>query len=153
MPLHFPAQGDSSKCQESYSMWLLESHQTWPSHGSSQSQWFSNGGAYCCVPTPHAQIRRELGLSLQVLGVWLWNHLSRLLSLFGVLRPEASMPLTVPPPTMSPPPRSFLPVGIGGWYHSDTSTSWSEPSQRPRPVNTRGQLTPEACQRLRPVNT
>ena len=27
MPLHFPAQGDSSKCQESCSMWLLESHQ------------------------------------------------------------------------------------------------------------------------------
>ena len=26
MPLHFPAQGDSSKCQESCSMWLLESH-------------------------------------------------------------------------------------------------------------------------------
>ena len=27
MPLYFPAQGDSSKCQESCSMWLLESHQ------------------------------------------------------------------------------------------------------------------------------
>ena len=26
MPLYFPAQGDSSKCQESCSMWLLESH-------------------------------------------------------------------------------------------------------------------------------
>jgi len=26
VPLYFPAQGDSSKCQESCSMWLLESH-------------------------------------------------------------------------------------------------------------------------------
>jgi len=31
VPLHFPAQGDSSKCQESCSMWLLESHQQWSS--------------------------------------------------------------------------------------------------------------------------
>jgi len=84
---------------------------TWPSHGSFLSQWISNDGAYCRVPTPHAQILRELGLSLLELGVWLGNHLSRLLSLFGV-----------PPPIVPSPPRSFLPVGIGRWPLSDTST-------------------------------
>jgi len=66
---------------------------TWPSHGSYLSQWVSNGGVCCRVPTPYAQIPHELGLSLLELGVWLGNHLSRLLSLFGVPRLEASTPL------------------------------------------------------------
>ena len=66
---------------------------TWPSHGSSLSQWLSRGGAYCRVPTPHARIPCELGLSLLELGVWLGNHLSYLLLLSGVPRPEASTPL------------------------------------------------------------
>jgi len=46
---------------------------TWPSHGSSLSQWFSNGGAYCRVPTPHAWIPRELGLSLLVTRGVAWK--------------------------------------------------------------------------------
>ena len=70
---------------------------TWPSHGSSLSQWFSNGGVYCRIPTPHAQIRRELSLSLLGLRVWLGNHLSCLLLLFRVPRPEASTPLPCRP--------------------------------------------------------
>jgi len=63
---------------------------TCPSHGSFLSQWFFNGGAYYRVTTPHAQVRREVDLSLLVLGVWLGNHLSLLVLLFGVPRPEAS---------------------------------------------------------------
>ena len=35
---------------------------------SSLSQWLFNGGAYYRVPTPHARIPRELGLSLLVTG-------------------------------------------------------------------------------------
>jgi len=113
---------------------------TWPSHGSFLSQWFSNGGAYCRVPTPHAQILRELGLSLLVLGcgletTFLVYYHSRGTEARGLHAP------TVPPPTVPPPPRSFLPVGIGGWHHSGMNTSWSEPSQRPRPVNSLVHLT------------
>jgi len=107
---------------------------TWPSHGSSLSQWFSNGGAYCRDLMSHAHIHRELGISLLELGVWLGNHLSRLLLLFRVPRPARGLHApTVPPHTVPPPPRSFLPMGIGGWHHSDMSTSWSEASQRLRP--------------------
>jgi len=110
----------------------------WPSHGSYLSQWLSNGGAYCRIPTPHAQILRELGLSLLVLGVWLGNHLSLLLLLFRGTEARGLHAPTVPPPTMSPPPQSLSPVGIGGWHHPTVSTSWSEPSQCPRPVNAQG---------------
>ena len=83
-----------------------------PGRGSSLSQWLSNGGVYCRVPTPHAQILRELGLSLLVLGVWLENHLS--LSIFTVWDAEARglHAPTVPPPIVSPPPRLSLPVGL-----------------------------------------
>jgi len=45
----------------------------WPSHGSSLSQGPSNGGAYCRVPTPHAWIPSELGLSLLVTGGVAWE--------------------------------------------------------------------------------
>ena len=79
-----------------------------------------NDGAYCRVPTPHARIRSEVDLYLLVLGVWLRNHLSLLVLLFGVPRPEASTPLLCRL-LLSPPPRSFLPVGIGRWHHSNAS--------------------------------
>jgi len=35
-----------------------------------------NGGAYCRVPTPHARVLRESGLSLLVTGGVPENHLS-----------------------------------------------------------------------------
>ena len=73
---------------------------TWPTHGSYLSQWFSIGGAYCRVPTPHAQILRELSLSLLVLGVWLGNHLSLLLLLFWGIEARGLHALTAPPPIM-----------------------------------------------------
>jgi len=61
---------------------------------------------------------------------------------FGVPRPEASTPLSCRLLLVPPPPRSLPPVGIGGWHHPTVSTSWSEPSQRPRPVNARGLVDP-----------
>jgi len=50
-------------------------------------------------------------------------------------------------PTVPPPPRSFLPVGIGGWHHSGIGTFLVQ-----NPVNIRGRSTSEAGQRPRPVN-
>ena len=41
-------------------------------------------------------------------------------------------------PMVLPPPRSFLPVGIGRWHPSDVSAPWFRPSQRPRLVNAQG---------------
>jgi len=128
---------------------------TWPSHGSYLSQWFSNGGAYYRVPTPHAQIFRELGLSLLVLGVWLGNYISLLLLLFRGTEARCLHAPTVPPPTMLPPPRSLPLVGIRGWHHPTISTPWSEPSQRPRP--SRPPFSPHcaldgSCQVLTVVN-
>ena len=71
---------------------------------------------------------------------------------FGDIKASFSTPPTVPPPTVSPPPRSSLTMGIrrrhfpgllcfpgvhpSGSHHVDSS-------QRPRPVNARGQSTPE----------
>jgi len=60
--------------------------------GSSLSQWLFNGGAYYRVPTPHARIPHELGLSLLVTRVWLGNHLSSSIFTIEVPRPEASTP-------------------------------------------------------------
>ena len=60
--------------------------------GSSLSQWLSNDGAYYCVPTPHARVPCDLGLSLLVTGVWLENHISLSIFIVEVPRPEASMP-------------------------------------------------------------
>ena len=88
---------------------------TSPSHGSYRSQWFSNGGACYRIPTPHAQILCELGLSLLVLGVWFGNHLSLLLLLCRGTEARGLHAPSVPPPTVPPPPRSLLPVGIGGY--------------------------------------
>ena len=94
---------------------------------------------------------------------WYWGCGLETIFLFyyySVGVPEASTPLpcrlllvslpTVSLPTMSPSPRSLLPVDIGGWHHPAVSASWSEPSQRPTLVNTRGRSTPEASQRLGP---
>ena len=58
--------------------------------GSSLSHWLFNGGKYCRIPTPHARIPRELGLSLLVTRVWLENHLSLSTFIVEVPRPEAS---------------------------------------------------------------
>jgi len=42
-----------------------------------------------------------------------------------VPRPEASTPVPWPL-TVPPPPRSSLPVGIGGWHHLGQSTLWGQ---------------------------
>jgi len=56
----------------------------------SLSQWLFNGGEYYRIPTPHAWIPRDLGLSLLVTGVWLENHLSLSIFTVEVPRPEDS---------------------------------------------------------------
>jgi len=112
---------------------------TWPSHGSYFSQWFSNGGAYCRVPTPHAQILRKLGLSLLVLGVWLGNHLSLLLLLFRGTEARGLHAPIVPPPTRAAPStvtptRGYRGVAPPNCKHFLVRTqSTPEASQRPRP--------------------
>jgi len=117
---------------------------TLPSHGSSLSQWFPDGGAYCRVSTPHAQILRELGLSLLVLGMWLGNHLSCLLSFFEVPRPEASTPLPCHLLLCRPLHGHSYPWVAGG------GTTQLRALLGPNPVNAQGRLTPEVGQRPRP---
>jgi len=108
----------------------------WSFQGPYLSQWFSNGGAYCRVPMPHAQILRELGLSLLVLGVWLGNHFSLLLLLF-----RGTEARDLHAPTVPPPPRSLSPVGIGGVappsckHFLAQTQSTPEAGQSPRPIN------------------
>jgi len=118
---------------------------TWPSHGSSLSQWLSSGGAYCRVPTPHVRIPREFGLSLLVLGVWLENHFLYLLLLSGVPRPEARgfHAPTVPPPTVLPPPRLSRPMGIRRGHLPGLQNSLKR-LYHADPGGARGRSTPEA---------
>jgi len=59
---------------------------------SSLFQWLFNGGAYYSVPTPHARILRDLGLSLLVTGVWLENHLPLSIFIVEVSWPGDSTP-------------------------------------------------------------
>ena len=54
------------------------------------------------IPTPHARVPRELGLSLLVTGVWLGNHLFRSIFTVGVPRPEASTPCLDVAPSSAP---------------------------------------------------
>ena len=63
---------------------------------------FSKGGAYCRIPTPHARIPRDLGLSLLVTGVWLENHLAYPLLLLRFRRPRTPRPTSMPPPPRLP---------------------------------------------------
>jgi len=69
----------------------------WPSHGSYLSQG---------LPAV-AWVLHESGYPLLVLELWSWSHLSLLfitvLRYWGLSR-------------CCPPPRSFLPMGIGGWH-------------------------------------
>jgi len=107
--------------------------ETWPSHGSYLSQWFSKGGAYCRVPMPHARVLRESGLSLLIPGIWLWSHLSLPLLLLWGIEARSLHALTVAPPIVLPPPRSLLPRGYRGWPYLSVGASWFNPSQRLRP--------------------
>jgi len=131
---------------------------TWPSPGPYLSQRFSKGGVHCRVSTPYAWVLHESGLSLRVLGVWLWSHLSLLFitllryrgprpprpfrgllpcrPLHGLPYPWVSgggAPYLWAHPMVPPPPRSLQLVGIGRWRPSDVRTPWLRPSQRPRP--------------------
>ena len=54
------------------------------------------------IPTPHARVPHELGLSLLVTGVWLGNHLFRSIFTVGVPRPEASTPCLDVAPSSAP---------------------------------------------------
>ena len=61
---------------------------------------------------------------------------------------------TVPPPSMPPLPRSFLPVGIEGWHHLGQSTFPGQlvaPSRWATPVAVKALQwsTPEACKHPR----
>jgi len=120
--------------------------------GSSLSQWLSIGGAYYRVPTPHARVPRDLGLSLLVTGVWLENHLSLSIFIVEVPRPEASMPcLGVAPsttaltrePKETPSCPAVLSRGLS--FEVPSCGLWSTPEtgQRPRLVNARGWSTLE----------
>ena len=79
----------------------------WPSPGSYLSQGFSRGG----VGTSRVRLlhvgTRNMALKLPF---------SSLYNCSEVLEPEASSPVPWPL-IVPPPPRSFLPVGIGGWHH------------------------------------
>ena len=66
------------------------------------SQWLFNGGAYYRVPTPHARIPHDLGLSLLATGVWLESHLSLAIFSVEVPRPEDSMPCLGAAPSLAP---------------------------------------------------
>ena len=74
---------------------------------SSLSQWLFNGGAYYHIPTPHAQIPRDLGLSLLVTRVWLENHLSLSIFTVEVPRPEDSTTYLGAAPSSAPLPVSL----------------------------------------------
>ena len=124
-------------------------------YGSFLSQWLSNGGAYYRVPTPHARVPHDLGLSLLVTGVWLENHLTLSIFTVEVPRPEASMPcLCAAPSTVA---LTHEPASLRGHFPNLLYFPRVPPSechhvdfgQRPRPVNARGWSTPEFNQRPR----
>ena len=110
---------------------------TWPPNGSFLSQCISSGGAYCRVRTPHAQILRESSLFLLVLGVWFENHLSFSFTTIWDVEARGPHAPTMPPPSVPPPPRLSLPVGITrGHFHSLSKRPkrlyHAEAGQRPR---------------------
>ena len=59
MPLYFPAQGDSSKCQESCSMWLLESHHIMKKKRESEKDKKDKSSKPTLLVTRH-EIQREI---------------------------------------------------------------------------------------------
>jgi len=107
------------------------------------AQWLSSGGAYCRVPTPHAQIVCELGLSLLVQGCGLRTTFLYLFTTVWDAEARGPHALTMSPPIVLPPPRLSLFVGIRRehvpglqkhlkrLYHADPRDA-REAGQRPR---------------------
>jgi len=112
-------------------------------YGSFLSQWLSNGGAYCRVPTPHARVPRDLGFSLLITGVWPKNHLSLSIFIVEVSRPEDSTPCPCAAPSTVVLTREhketlFYPVVLS------RGPTFGVPSLLTS-VNARGRSTPEDC--------
>jgi len=115
---------ETPTCKSSFSYAPASSHSPWECICLPlvPCTWFAPGrgpllGRICPRDSPEvAWVLHKAGYPLLILGLWPWSHLSLLF--ITVLRYRGPRP---PRPyrclwLCRPPPRSSLPVGIGGWH-------------------------------------